>query len=276
MGIDWFTFAAQVVNFLILIGLLWYFAYKPILRAMDEREKSIRDRLDDAEHTREESDRRARELDEKHAEFDEQREQKMAHAREEAEKRRKELVAAARERVEQSESEWRESLRRQKDSLIQDLERRTGHHVVEATRRILQDMADAELEARVVDVFAQRLRDVDSNTRQNLQEAVSNADGQVRLVSAFSLDDTQRETLRERVGEITENDVAPTFETDDTLLCGIELQADDRRIAWNVDDYLDQLREQIDTTIASAGQAHTETAGTDNNTDNHTAREADE
>ena len=45
MGIDGFTFFAQIVNFLILIGLLWRFAYRPIIRAMDQRESSIRDRI---------------------------------------------------------------------------------------------------------------------------------------------------------------------------------------------------------------------------------------
>ena len=39
MLVDWFTVVAQVVNFLILVWLLKRFLYKPILRAIDEREK---------------------------------------------------------------------------------------------------------------------------------------------------------------------------------------------------------------------------------------------
>jgi hypothetical protein len=41
MLIDWFTVGAQIVNFLILVWLLKHFLYKPILNAIDAREKRI-------------------------------------------------------------------------------------------------------------------------------------------------------------------------------------------------------------------------------------------
>ena len=49
MLIDWFTVAAQAVNFLILVWLLKRFLYKPVLAAIDEREKRIETQLQDAE-----------------------------------------------------------------------------------------------------------------------------------------------------------------------------------------------------------------------------------
>jgi F-type H+-transporting ATPase subunit b len=41
MLIDWFTVGAQALNFLILVWLLKRFLYKPILDAIDAREKRI-------------------------------------------------------------------------------------------------------------------------------------------------------------------------------------------------------------------------------------------
>jgi F-type H+-transporting ATPase subunit b len=49
MLIDWFTVGAQVLNFLILVWLLKRFLYKPILHAIDEREKRIAKELADAD-----------------------------------------------------------------------------------------------------------------------------------------------------------------------------------------------------------------------------------
>jgi F-type H+-transporting ATPase subunit b len=48
MLIDWFTVIAQIINFLILVYLLKRFLYKPILNAIDEREKRIASQLEDA------------------------------------------------------------------------------------------------------------------------------------------------------------------------------------------------------------------------------------
>ena len=48
MLIDWFTVGAQAVNFLVLVWLLRRFLYRPILKAIDAREKRIADQLADA------------------------------------------------------------------------------------------------------------------------------------------------------------------------------------------------------------------------------------
>ena len=48
MIIDWYTIMFQIVNFLILVFLLRYFLYGPIIRAMDEREQTIMQREEKA------------------------------------------------------------------------------------------------------------------------------------------------------------------------------------------------------------------------------------
>jgi len=48
MEINWFTVIAQIVNFLILVWLLKRFLYKPVLKAIAEREQKIASRLDAA------------------------------------------------------------------------------------------------------------------------------------------------------------------------------------------------------------------------------------
>ncbi len=49
MLIDWFTVGAQALNFLILVWLMKRFLYKPILNAIDAREKKIAAELADAD-----------------------------------------------------------------------------------------------------------------------------------------------------------------------------------------------------------------------------------
>ena len=49
MLIDWFTVGAQALNFLILVWLMKRFLYKPILAAIDAREKRIAAELADAD-----------------------------------------------------------------------------------------------------------------------------------------------------------------------------------------------------------------------------------
>jgi len=57
LGINWSTLLAQMVNFFILFGLLYFFAYKPILKMFDERSRRIKDSVEQAEKVREEAAR---------------------------------------------------------------------------------------------------------------------------------------------------------------------------------------------------------------------------
>ena len=60
MLIDWFTVGAQALNFIILVWLLKRFLYKPILNAVDAREKRIAAELADADAKKAEAQKRAR------------------------------------------------------------------------------------------------------------------------------------------------------------------------------------------------------------------------
>ena len=50
------TLIAQIVNFLILVGILTKFAYKPLMQALEERQKKITDNIESAERERQEAE----------------------------------------------------------------------------------------------------------------------------------------------------------------------------------------------------------------------------
>jgi F-type H+-transporting ATPase subunit b len=48
-GVDWRLIIIQIFNFAILLGLLWYFLYTPLLRVLSERQSKIEQGIRDAE-----------------------------------------------------------------------------------------------------------------------------------------------------------------------------------------------------------------------------------
>ena len=73
MLIDWFTVGAQALNFIILVGLMRRFLYKPVLKAIDEREKRIAAELADAAGKKAEAEKERADLQRKQAAMDDQR-----------------------------------------------------------------------------------------------------------------------------------------------------------------------------------------------------------
>ncbi len=73
IGLDLGTFIGQLVSFLILLGLLIYFGYKPIRKMLEERASKIKESMEQAEATRKEYEHAQMEV-----------EQQISKAREEA------------------------------------------------------------------------------------------------------------------------------------------------------------------------------------------------
>src|ERR1700685_3782306 len=96
MLIDWFTIIAQALNFLILVWLMKRFLYKPILNAIDEREKRIATELANADKKKAEAQKENDDFKQKHEEFYRERAALLSKATEEAKAERQRLLDEAR------------------------------------------------------------------------------------------------------------------------------------------------------------------------------------
>src|SRR5665811_1715268 len=100
MLINWFTVGAQALNFLILVGLLKHFLYKPILTAIDAREKRIASELADATTKKTEAQKERDDFQQKSQELDQQRAELLSKATDEANAERARLMDEARRAAE--------------------------------------------------------------------------------------------------------------------------------------------------------------------------------
>lgn len=250
MQIDWFTFGAQLVNFLILIGLLRRYLYGPVMDAMDEREHNINARLEDARERREAARQKAEEYEAMQEAFEAERDERWHEVEEAAEERRRALIDEAREEVEHLARAWRESLKQERETFLQTLSERAVEETVALTRRVLRDLANAELEAQALGHFVEHLAHLEGDERSALEDAFAASEGQATVRSAFGLSDDQVDRIREALRDYSPADVNLQVETDDALGIGVAVRVGDRKVAWTLERYLadlvDRVRERLD------------------------------
>ena len=191
----WPTIIAQIFNFLLLVFLLRFFLYKPILRAMDKRRAEIESGYDEAEKKQAEADQLAHSLRQKEQELEDGRTELLRRAEADAEHRHQELTDQARAEVDRQRSRWEEELGREQDAFLERLTRRGGEQVCAIVRRTLVDLSDTELERRMVETLISRVGDLDDKGRRHLAQAVQEADGVLTVSSAFELSDDLRRML---------------------------------------------------------------------------------
>src|SRR6185312_11044708 len=111
MLIDWFTVGAQALNFLILVWLMKRFLYKPILHAIDEREKRIATELADADAKKAEAQKERDEFQQKNEQLDQERTEMRGRMKDEVKAERQQLLDEARNAAAALSSKRQENLR---------------------------------------------------------------------------------------------------------------------------------------------------------------------
>lgn len=254
MKIDWFTFAAQIVNFLILVWLLKKFLYKPVLNAMDKREQRIAARIQKAQ----EEQQKASEEKERYQELQEEvraaAEGELQKARQEAEAYRSRLTEEARKEVAENRANWLAAVESERQTFLAETSRVIADQFKKLVHNALRELADESLDARVVDVFLRRLRSLPRQDVEDMRRHAAAAAEPVIVTSAFGLGDQHRLRVAEEVRALLSADIACEFEVDPALVSGISLEAAGKKIRWDLDYYLDDFQKNLALTLERNGK----------------------
>jgi F-type H+-transporting ATPase subunit b len=243
---DWFTIVAQALNFLILVWLMKRFLYKPVLNAIDEREKRIAAELANADAKKAEAQKEHDEFQQKNTEFDQQRAALLTKATGEAQAERQRLLDEARKAAVDLNSKRQEALRNEEQALRQAIRRRTQQEVFAIARKALTDLATTSLEERMGEVFTRRLREMDGKAKEGLAEALKTASDPAVVRSTFDLPAEQRAAIQNALNETFSAEIRVRFETSPDLVSGIEITTNGQKLAWSIADYLASLERGVD------------------------------
>ena len=245
MLVDWFTVSAQVVNFLILVWLMKRFLYKPILHAIDAREQRIAAELADADGKKAEAEKEREKFQKNNEEFNRQRNDLLGKAKEEAKAERERLFDEARQAADALRAKRQDALKREQQSLNDEIARRTREEVFAIARKTLMDLAGTSLEERMSEAFTRRLRELNDEAKEGLAKALKTSSEPVRLRSAFEMPPQQRAAIQHALNETFSAEIQVRFETAPDVISGIELAANGRKVAWSIADYLASLEKSI-------------------------------
>jgi F-type H+-transporting ATPase subunit b len=243
MLIDWFTVVAQIINFLILVFLLWRFLYQPITRTMVERQNRINTRWQEAEEKQAIAAAEAQLYRQKQEDFNTQSTRMIAEAEEKAKSEYQKLIKQARQEVDQIKTGWHKSFEDEKNDVLASLRQQIKQQTYLITRRVLLDLANLNLEEQIINIFIQKLQTLN---QKQIQEITQLSAKDVTVTSSFVITNAQRQQISDICKQLNLIDNKEIyFTTSNDLICGIKLQLENYQIAWDIDNYLQDLSEQF-------------------------------
>ena len=255
MLIDWFTVGAQVLNFLILVWLLKHFLYKPILNAIDAREKRIASELADADAKKSEAQKERDDFQNKNKVFDQERSALLSKAADEAKVEREHLLDEAHKDADKLRAVQAAALRNDQKRLGNAISNLAKQEVFGIARKTLADLATVSLEERMGEVFTRRLCEMDGKAKALLGAALKSSPEPAVVRSTFDLGAAQRAAIQNALNETFSAEIHIRFETSPDLVSGIELTTNGQKVAWSIADYLASLEKGVDELLKKKDEA---------------------
>lgn len=242
MQIDWFTVIAQIINFLILVWALNRFLMKPVLRAVDAREKLIASQLEDAARSNSEARNQQDEYARKNSEWQAKRTELTDSAMHEAAVLRQKLLSELRSEIDTR----RESRLKQLDADFQSANQRMTERLSLAVEQIidnaLRQLSGPNIEELIIREFIDHLQ---KWNKAELLAMLPDAASSATLVSAFPVGEQLREYATVQMNKLFARAIDLSFETDGSILSGAQLRLPGRSIEWSFREYLRQSTEAV-------------------------------
>jgi len=226
MGINGPFLISQIVNFLVMFGLLSVLLWKPAKKRLDERQAMLQKQIEDTEAAAQEREKIGLE-----------REQALAEAKKEGEK----IIAQAQERVvsikadadEQAREiiqKAREDAKQEELNLLRGVRDQVGVLAIAATQKLLGAALDESRQKTLVDEF---FSGVKSGKIVVLEGEKFEGESAV-VTSALPLSDKEKEVIEKDILKRSSGDIAVIFEVEPDLLGGLTIRVGDKMVDHSV------------------------------------------
>ena len=232
-----------------MVWLLRRFLYKPVLKAIDERENKIASELKDAKAKETEAKKEQAEFLEKNEQFDQQKKKLMDKVIAETNEEREKLLEEARNEAAVLRSKLEKSLDAMQENLEHDIAQKTQEEVFAITRKTLKDLASMSLEEQSVNIFVNRLKELKNEEKKKLTDAFKSGSDSILVQTAFDLPSKQQTEIKSTVNEILGTKTQFQFKTVPKLISGIELTSNGYKLAWSISEYLSSIQKSISETM---------------------------
>jgi F-type H+-transporting ATPase subunit b len=155
LGISLPTLLAQIVNFVILFGLLYLVAYRPMMRMLDGRSGKIKDSMEQAEYIKEQAARAEEEAEKRIEAASKEGQEVVAQAVRSGEGVRQQAQEEARQQAESLIAKARLEIQQERDDAIDELRREFADLTILAAGKVIDRSLDKKAHRQLIDKVLQ-------------------------------------------------------------------------------------------------------------------------
>lgn len=238
MDFDWSTFFLEIINFLILVWILKRFLYHPILGVVARRRADIEKTLTDARRIETEAGEHKQQILHELAQWGEEKDAAKARLREELAAEREHLMAGLEKAVAEERERRRVLDERQQRDFKRAVEEQGVAQGAAFCAKLLSRLATKELETRLYVLLLEDLSSLRVEDKRAMTDAAAMPGLQLKVQSAFALDEDRRAELVRALSEVAGNTLQVEYHENPELLAGFQVSIGPWMLHANLRDEL--------------------------------------
>ena len=243
MQLDYWTLLLQAINLAVLLALLRWLLYRPLLAMIDARRQRVADELATAKTAQQAADQQAQSLIAERTAFNAQREQVLNEARRQASTEREALLAQARTAADNTQAEARQHIRKERHQASQALIDEASALAVDLATRLLDKSPAPPADSDFIHDLLDHLATTPAVERRPWLGDTTTPD--ITLVCASEPDQATLAEAGQRLTQLLGMPVNLQAQTDPALLRGAELHFPHGVLALNWSAELSAARAEM-------------------------------
>ena len=157
LGINWQQLLAQAVNFAIIMSVLAYFVYKPVLRTIDERTARVKKAMEDAKDIENQKKELEKFKQEQLRAIDKEAGVILEKAKQEADRMKKDIIDAAQKEADSLQEKGEKKLSEERARVFAEVQDTLNAAIIGMTQKILQREFSPKDQERVLSYISDEL-----------------------------------------------------------------------------------------------------------------------
>ena len=167
MHLDYGQIVTQILGFLIVLWIMKRFAWKPLLRILEERKNRVRSELEEAEKRRVEVEKLRQQYENKLRSIDAEARARLQEAVRNAERIGSEIKEEARADVKEMLGRARDEIERDRAQALVELRNEVVDMAMKASEKILRETLDAQKHRKMIADFIKDLDQADAEPKHS-------------------------------------------------------------------------------------------------------------
>jgi F-type H+-transporting ATPase subunit b len=253
------TLIFQLINFFVLLAVLTWFLYRPLLRTMQQREEEIAACLRDADARERQAEAERQQLAEQSRHAQAEAEALLARAKTEGAHAAEQLLERTRQEAAQLLDEAKQRAREQERTAQQHLATRLRQTVVATSGSLIREAAGPLVHQGLMQKLLAGDLGTEGQQADLLRQALSGANGNVIIQLAYpptpGLEEQFQQVLAKTLGR-EGNTMSVTFQTEPSLLAGGRMLVGTVAVDLSFQHILEELSLRASASGGAQGQGN--------------------